>query len=99
MDFRLTEESLKTKEDLEAFLQRQIYDGKLNCVSFKVRDLKNWREENYDLKNMKIIHATYYSKFKYFVGGRLTTILSDYRLKQKNKEARERANKFKDSDN
>lgn len=91
-NFRLTEGSLRSKDALESYLYEQVGVGMLNCEEITVHDMKSWFEEAYEAENSKIIDAEYYSWFTYKVIGPAITKISDYRLKQKNRKARE-ANK------
>ena len=46
-NFRLTQESLSSKETLEEFLHQQRIKGSLNCANLNIHDIEVWREEVY----------------------------------------------------
>jgi len=92
-NFRLTKESLDSKEALEEYLYNQIGVGLLNCEDILVHEMEIWRNEVYELKNKKVIQARYYNWFTYNIAGPVITKMSDYRLKRKNKAIKkQRAN-------
>ena len=86
--FRLTKESIESKELLEEHLNNQIKKGLLSCKEIKVYDMKTWLEKIYDRQNNRIINAEYYDWFTYNVVGPVLTKLSNIRLRQKNKHQR-----------
>lgn len=90
--FRLTKECLASKEALEEFLYEQVGAGILNCSEITVHDIESWFQETYELERKKTIDAEYYNWFFYKVLGPLSTKYSNYRLRQKNKKAKQ-ANK------
>ncbi len=93
-NFRLTRDSLESKEALEEYLYDQVSNGLLNCTDIDVHDIGAWVEEAYDSENKKTIKATYYNWFTYHILGPVITKVSDFKLRMKNKRmAKERANK------
>jgi hypothetical protein len=81
-NFRLTEESLSTKESLEEFLTGQAVDGNLNCINVEVLDASELRKESYGsgFGFGKTFEAEHYSWIYYIFIGRVLTILSNIRL-------------------
>ena len=90
--FRLTKESLDSKEALEEYLYNQVGEALLDCKDIVVHDIETWRNEAYELKDKKVIDAPYYNWFAYNIAGPIITKISDYRLRRKNRIMR-RANK------
>lgn len=88
--FRLTKDSLESKDALEAYLYDQVSVGVLNCTEITVHDMKSWFAEAYGSENNKTIKANYYSWLKYRLVGPIITKYSDYRLRQKNKLLRKK---------
>lgn len=86
--FQLTRECLESKESLEKFLYEKVDGGILNCVDITVFDIETWRNTSYDNHVKKIIDAKYNGWFSYFVLGRVFTIISNKKLKIKNKKNR-----------
>ena len=84
-NFRLTKESLASKEALEEYLHNKVTEGVLNCADVEVHDLEKWRNEMYEMENKKVITATYDNWFKYHIAGRVFTKISDYQLRKKNR--------------
>lgn len=84
-DFRITEESLKSKESLEEFLYEKAVEGMLNCTDITVHDFESWREEAYGRDNKEIVKAKYMNWFYYHAIGRIYTLISNYRLKRRNR--------------
>jgi len=78
--FRLTKESLESRESLEEYLLEQAFNGVLNCTDITVHDIEAWRNEHYSDNYKEVIEAKYYNWFMYFVIGRVLTKLSDIRL-------------------
>lgn len=78
--FRLTEESLASRENLEIFLTEQAINGNLKCVDVKVIDAKQLMKENYGHNYEKSFEAKYYHWITYIVVGKFLTKLSDIRL-------------------
>ena len=68
-------------------------EGVLNCVNIIVHDIESWRKEIYQYHGDKVVTAKYYGWFMYTVVGRLFTILSDIKLKLKNRKSKKLANK------
>lgn len=92
-NFRLTKDSLESKDTLEAYLYEQVGIGVLNCTDITVHDMNTWLNETYKDENRKTIKATYYGWFMYKIISPIITKYSDYRLRQKNKLMRKTANK------
>jgi hypothetical protein len=90
--FRLTEESLSSKETLDIFLTTQALEGNLKCVNVEVYDAEQLRKENYGSGYNKTFDAEYIGWFQYHVLGRILTKLSDIRLYFVNRKNR-KANK------
>ena len=84
-NFSLTKESLACKENLEAFLQKQTEEGNMTSVSFKVFDLKAWRRDTHEFYSSQIVQGRKFSKFEYYVLGRLRTFSLNRQLAKKNK--------------
>ena len=91
-EFRLTRESLESKDSLEEYLLEQAFNGALNCTDINVHDIEAWRNERYLDDYKDVIEAKYYNWFIYFVVGRLLTKFSDMRLYFVNRRHR-KANK------
>lgn len=89
--FRLTKESLESIQSLEAYLQKQKWNGILNVASIKVHDLDTWRKQVYEKNDMKVFEARYYNKFQYLVLGRIGTAWDDYKLKRENRKRQKKA--------
>jgi hypothetical protein len=92
-NFRLSKESLDSKDALEEFLYEKAIEGSINCVDITVTDMEVWRKEVYKDHDGKVIEAKLYGWFTYVLLGRALTILSDLRLKFKNRKARKAFNK------
>ena len=86
--FRLTKESLESKNDLESYIAKQKEDGTLSCTSFKVYDIAEWRKENHKLDQKKVIQAVPIGRLKYYIFGRILTIIDDYKLRVENRKRR-----------
>ena len=82
--FSLTEESLQSKDKFEIFLLDKKEKNILQCSSVSVKDLDSWRKENFKFYNKDIFEAKNLGWIKYYVGGRLYTLFSNYKLKRKN---------------
>ncbi|MBL3591112.1 MAG: hypothetical protein JMN24_15145 [gamma proteobacterium endosymbiont of Lamellibrachia anaximandri] len=92
--FRLTKDTLESKDSLEEYLYEQVGEGLLNCIDINVHDIGAWLEEAYESESKKTIEATYYSWLTYHIIGPVITKISDFRLRMKNRQMRkERANK------
>lgn len=98
-NFRLTKDSMESKDTLEAYLYEQVGLGVLNCTEITVHDMNTWFSEAYEAENKKIIKAAYYGWFMYKIVDPIITKYSDYRLRQKNKLTRKRANNAINTDN
>lgn len=84
-NFRLTPESLESKEALEALLREQVQNGALSCKEYAVYDMASWRERAHSFYTGKMIHAEYLNAFQYRIIGRIATRYSDWKLKRENK--------------
>lgn len=91
-NFRLTEDSLSSREKLEEFLTDQAINGKLKCVDVEVVDADELRKDNYGHNFEKVFEAKYYSWVFYVVIGKLLTKLSNIRLRLINRNQK-KANK------
>ncbi len=86
--FRLTPESLASKEALEEFLHVMRDEGKLSSVNITVLDVDAWREKsNADYEEPKIV-LNDVNLLIFHVFGRLHSIYSDWQLKRRNRAAR-----------
>lgn len=88
--FRLTPESLASKEALEDFLHQMRDEGKLSSDKITVLDVDSWRERanaNYEEPKVVLSDVNF---FTFHVCGRLHSIYSDWQLKRKNRAARKR---------
>lgn len=88
--FRLTEDSLLSKEALEEFLTAKALEGSLKCVNVEVYEAEKLLKENYGSGFNKTFEAEYIGWFKYHVLGRVLTKLSNIRLfflNRKNRKA------------
>ncbi len=83
--FRLTKESLESKEALEELLYDKVGEGVLNCEDITVYEMEKWLKEVYEMDHKKVIKAPYYNWFMFNLVGPIYTKISDYRLKRKNK--------------
>ena len=91
--FRLTKESLASKEALEEYLNNQVGEALLDCKDIVVHDIETWRNEAYERDYKTVIEARYYNWFVYHVGGPIMTRISNYQLRRKNRILqRQRAN-------
>lgn len=84
--FKLTEESLESKEQLENFLYEQVRLGNLLCSEITVHDIKSWNQENYDIQYKESYEAKYYNWFTYRVIGLVLTKYRSYWLRRTNKK-------------
>lgn len=78
--FRLTEEALSSRENLEEFLTEQAINGKLKCIDVEVVEADALRKKNYGHGFEEVFEAKHYSWIFYVVVGKLLTILSNIRL-------------------
>lgn len=85
-NFRLTSESLESKEKLENFLLQQIALGKLVEIKYQVFDASEWRRRFDKYYDKDEIIAEYYSWIKYTLLGRIHTWLSNRELHKENIE-------------
>lgn len=90
--FRLTENSLSSRKNLEEFLTEQAVNGNLKCIDVEVVDADELRKKNYGNGFDKVFEAKHYSWIFYIVVGKLLTILSNIRLYFINRKSR-KANK------
>ncbi|MCK9397714.1 MAG: hypothetical protein M0Q44_19250 [Methylobacter sp.] len=84
-NFRLTKESLASKEALEMFLLERQIDGKLSVKDFSVHDIDVWREQHHrDYRpNAVKIHSD--SFVRYHILGRWFTYCQNRDMRRKNK--------------
>lgn len=94
-NFRLTKDSLESKEALEEYLYDQVGKGLLNCVEITVHDMGAWHAETYEMEAQKTIKAQYYGWIMYSLVGPAITKLSDYKLRRMNKRQAQLASKNK----
>lgn len=85
-NFVLTKEALKTKEELEKYLNEQRATGKLVCSKFVIHDMEKWRNEKEFSRKPKM-ELPRVSAFSYYFWGRLLTWRATERLRIKNKKA------------
>ena len=78
--FRLTEESLSSRENLESFLTDQAINGNLKCVDVEVIDAEQLRKKTYGHDFEESFEAEHYHWITYVVVGKLLTIWSNIRL-------------------
>lgn len=78
--FRLTEESLSSRENLENFLTEQALNGNLKCVDVEVIDANQLRKKTYGHDFEESFEAEHDSWFFYVVVGKLLTVWSNIRL-------------------
>lgn len=86
-NFRLTKESLESKESLENFLQSQADEGNLSCEDFKVFDLEPLRREVLE-EYSSVVTVVPRGWFIHKVLGRCITIWEKWKLHRKNKKIR-----------
>ena len=91
--FRLTKESLNSKETLEEFFHQQRIKGLLNCTDINIHDIEAWREEVYANDYKEVIRAEYQNWFVYFVIGRIYTIASNFKSKLSQRKNRKKQRK------
>ena len=89
-NFRLTKESLNSKETLEGFFHQQRIKGSLNCTNINIHDIEVWREETYANDYKEIIRAEYRNWFVYFIIGRIYTIARNFNFKLPQRKNRKR---------
>lgn len=93
--FRLTVESLSSREKLEDFLINQMIIGNLKCTDIEVIDAEQLRKRSYHHEFKEEYEAKHYSLFFYLVIGRLLTVFSNIKLhfiNLKNKKKRKQSN-------
>lgn len=88
-EFRLTAESLKSRDALHEYLLSEAIDGRIKCADIEVFDIEYWRGRHYEgVTDGPTIEAAPRSWFAYHVLGWLTTRWSDLQLSLKNRAAR-----------
>jgi hypothetical protein len=87
-NFVLTRESLEDKNKLNVFLQLMKDSGKLPCDSFEIIEPGIQNEEM-----SKTINAPVINNFQYYILGKITTFLSDRKMKRNNNELKKKAGK------
>ncbi|MBC3832500.1 hypothetical protein H8K33_13415 [Undibacterium amnicola] len=88
--FRLTQESLSSRENLENFLTEQAINGNLKCIDVEVIDADQLRKKTYGHDFEESFEAEHYSWISYIVIGKFLTAWSNIRLyfiNQKHKKA------------
>ncbi|MDT8339756.1 MAG: hypothetical protein RQ763_11235 [Sulfurimonas sp.] len=82
----LNKESLRNKENLEIFFQEKLDDNILkNITKINVIDFKKEIQDYFENTNTdKIIEAEYYGFFKYYVVGKIVTIIKNIDVGLKN---------------
>lgn len=90
--FSLSKDALRSKDDLERFLEDKISNSLLTCASFTVYDLNEKRKEIFE-GTYKEHLARQVNWFEYYILGKILTTVAEFRLKLKNRKAREIANK------
>ena len=88
--FRLTKESLSSRETLGDFLTDQAINGNLKCVDIEVIDADQLRKNTYGHDFKESFEAKHYSWFFYVVVGKLLTAWSNiwlYFINRKHKKA------------
>ncbi len=83
--FRLTRESLTSKEVLELFLLDRQIDGSLNVKDFSVCDVDAWREQRYRDYSQNRVKIDSDSFVFYYVVGRWITYRRNREMRQANK--------------
>jgi len=83
--FLFTDDSLQTKQSLEAFLSQQYDRGLLPCKRFTVIDVEESRR-NRDLFPKETFEAEYANRFSYFILGRIATIVRNRIVRRNNAE-------------
>lgn len=87
-NFTLTKEALNDKNSLEAFFHKLIESNKLEGLKeVKVYDFEEGIKEHFKnsiVDTNKIIEAEYYSFFKYFILGRIFTVIKNFSMDLKN---------------
>lgn len=89
--FDLTEDSLQSREALEAYLLERAMEGKLPCSDVEVFDLEQWRQETYTWESeAEALTLKRRGWFVYHVLGKAVTRLDNIRLWWKNRRNRRR---------
>jgi len=88
--FRLTPESLESKNALEQLLDQQMANGNLTCERFVVHDIDAWRAGAHEHYTTEPIMAEHYGAFRYFILGKLGTVLANRKMKRENEAIRRR---------
>ena len=81
-NFQLFKEALMSKGALEGFLKQELETGRLTCKKFTVLDMQEWRARAHSDYTGEIIQARGYSRFQYYILGRLATIRSERALRR-----------------
>jgi hypothetical protein len=89
--FRLTPESIQSRQRLEEFLLEQAIAGLLPCRDLAVHDLELLRAEAYDESKRPTVSARPLTWFQYHVAGRIATWLENRRLRRLNKARHQQA--------
>jgi hypothetical protein len=84
--FSLTKESLESKAHLASYLETLRSDGVISASELTVHDLEQLREERFEFyADRRELDLPRIGWFKYYIIGRIATLISDWKLKQKNK--------------
>ncbi|WP_273818153.1 hypothetical protein [Providencia rettgeri] len=78
--FKITPESLSSRENLEIFLTEQAINGNLKCINVEVFDAELIRKKSYNHNFENTYEAIYYNSAYYLIIGRLLTVWSDIKL-------------------
>ena len=89
-DFRLTFESLQSRDALEVFLLERAVAGDLRCSDLAVFDLEEWRKTAYEHCGRRVVDARLHGWFTYNVLGWLLTRWNDFALWRRNRENRQK---------
>jgi hypothetical protein len=81
-DFNLSKHDLESKTALESFIKKQIANGLLKCKSYEIIDMEQWREKNINPLSKFIVHARNYGFIRYYVLGKLESILMNWKNKR-----------------
>ncbi|MGX5673997.1 hypothetical protein [Thermomonas fusca] len=86
-NFRLSEESLKSKDNLELFLIERQIEGQLSATNITVHDVDQWREQNHNDYRKTPVKLASDSFFRYHVLGRWFTYRQSQDMRKRNRLA------------
>ena len=89
-DFRLSPESLQSKEALEEFLLERAVEGDLTCQDLSVLDLDDWRKEVYEDYRSVPVELEPQGWWLYHLVGPVFTWWRNWDLRRKNRKNRKR---------